>query len=190
MTNRLKFKSMKTKITLLAVLLFLGFNVSFAQDEECHTNLSIMSEYAKAKNYDAAYEPFMTLRKDCPKFSRAIYTYGEKVLNHKIKNSSGAEKIAFINDLVKMWEERAMYYASKTPKGEFAAKSCQLMYDNRKELGKSDAELYDCFDAAYNADKATFTNPKSLYTYFSLMVDLYDAGAKPCLLYTSPSPRD
>ena len=28
-------------------------------------------------------------------------------------------------------------------------------------------------------DKETFTNPKSLYTYFSLMVDLYDAGKKP-----------
>ena len=138
-----------------------------------------MSEYAKAKNYDAAYDSFMTLRKDCPKFSRAIYTYGEKILDHKIDKSSGAEKVAFINDLIKMWEERGMYFASKTPKGEFSAKACQLMYDNRKELGKSDAELYECFDAAYNADKTTFTNPKSLYTYFSLMVDLYDAGAKP-----------
>ena len=27
--------------------------------------------------------------------------------------------------------------------------------------------------------KDTFTNPKSLYTYFSLMVDLYDAKKKP-----------
>ena len=178
MTNRLKLRTMKTKITLLAVSLFLGFNVTFAQNEECATNLSIMSEYAKAKNYDAAYDTFMTLRKDCPKYSRAIYTYGEKILNHKIKKSSGAEKTAFINDLVKMWDQRAEHYASKTPKGEFAAKSCQLMYDNKKELGKTDAELYDCFDAAYNADKATFTNPKSLYTYFSLMVDLYDAKQK------------
>ena len=31
----------------------------------------------------------------------------------------------------------------------------------------------------YTNDKASFTNPKSLYTYFSLMVDLYDAGKKP-----------
>lgn len=179
MTNRLKLRTMKTKITLLAVLLFLGFNVSFAQNEECANNLSIMSEYAKAKNYDAAYDTFKKLLKDCPKYSRAIYTYGEKILDHKIEKSSGAEKVTFINDLIKMWDQRAMHYASKTPKGEFAAKACQLIYDNRKELGKTDAELYECFDSAYNADKATFTNPKSLYTYFSLMVDLFDAGAKP-----------
>jgi len=170
---------MKTKITLIALALFLGFNVSFGQNEEAMTQLSIMSEYAKAKNYDAAYESFMKLRKDSPKFNRAIYKDGEKILKHKIKNSSGTEKVAFINDLLKMWDQRAANFASKTPKGEYAAKACQLMYDHRKELNKTDAELYDCFDAAYNGDKATFTNPKSLYTYFSLMVDLFDAGKKP-----------
>ncbi len=45
-------------------------------------------------------------------------------------------------------------------------------------LNKTDEELYNCFDAAFEADRATFTNPKSLYTYFSLMVDLYDAKKK------------
>src|SRR5690606_21341781 len=54
-----------------------------------------------------------------------------------------------------------------------------LMYEYKDALGKTNAELYDCFDAAYKADKATFTHPQSLYTYFSLMVDLYDAGTKP-----------
>ena len=170
---------MKTKITLITLALFLGFNVSFAQDEECMTQLSIMSEYAKSKNYDSAYEPFMKLRKDCPKFNRAIYKYGEKILDHKIDKSTGAEKVAFINDLMKMWDERAVHFASKTPKGQYAAKACQLMYDYRKELNKTDNELYDCFDAAFNGDNATFTNPKSLYTYFSLMVDLFDAKKKP-----------
>ena len=170
---------MKTKITLIALALFLGFNFGYAQNEEAMTQLSIMSEYAKAKNYDSAYESFMKLRKDSPKFNRAIYKDGEKILKHKIKNASGAEKVGFVNDLLKMWEERAQHFASKTPKGEYAAKACQLMYDHRKELNKTDVELYDCFDAAYNGDKATFTNPKSLYTYFSLMVDLFDAGKKP-----------
>ncbi|WP_194768835.1 hypothetical protein [Tamlana sp. I1] len=170
---------MKTKITLLA-LLFIGLNVGFAQqDEECINKLSIFHEYVKAKNYDAAYEPWMAVRNKCPKFNNAIYIDGEKILNHKIDNSAGAEKVAFINDLRKLWDERALHFASKTPKGEYAAKSCQLMYDNRADLKKTDEELYKCFDDAYHLDKATFTNPKSLYTYFSLMVDLYDAGKKP-----------
>lgn len=53
------------------------------------------------------------------------------------------------------------------------------MYDNKSGLNKNNGELYNCFDAAYTADAKTFTNPKSLYTYFSLMVDLYDGGQKP-----------
>lgn len=171
---------MKTRITLVLTLLFFVGNISFAQqDEECMTKLSIFHEYVKAKNYDAAYQPWMDVRNKCPRFNNAIYIDGEKILKYKIKNSTGAEKIAFIEDLMKLWQQRQENFASKTPKGQYAAQTCQLMYNNRDILKKTDAELYDCFDAAYKLDKKTFTNPKSLYTYFSLMVDLYDAGKKP-----------
>jgi len=172
---------MKAKITLLLLALFLSTNLITAQEshEEDMATLSIMTEYAKAKNYDAAYGPFMQIRERNPKFSRAIYVYGERILDHKIEISSGSEKIAFINDLVKAWKERQTYYASKTPKGQYMAKASQLQYDYRKELNKTDEYLYDSFDTAYKVDVTTFTNPKSLYTYFSLMVDLYDAGKRP-----------
>ena len=170
-------KIMKTKITLLLAVLFISFT-SFAQNEEDLNTLSIFTEYAKAKNYDAAYGPWMELRQRNPKFNRAIYTYGEKILKHKIKNSSGAEQVAFVNDLVKMWDERLQYYASKTPKGDYMSKSCQLQYDYRKALGLSDAQLFACFDNAYKTDAKTFTNPKALYTYFKLAVNLYDAEQK------------
>jgi len=177
-TNNIKIKIMKTKITLIFALL-LGLNVGFAQsNEECTIKLSLMTESAKAKNYEAAYEPFMALRKDCPKFNRAIYTYGEKILKHKIKNSSGTEKTAFINDLIKMYDERMLNFASKSPKGEFLSKQCQLRYDNKDALGLSDEQLFDCFDAAYKADKDSFKSAKSLYVYFKLTVNLFDSGKK------------
>jgi len=171
---------MKQKITLLFSILFLGFNLGFSQEnEEDLTTLSIMSEYAKAKNYEAAYKPFMELRQRNPKYNRAIFTHGEDILKYKIENSSGTEKVAFINDLVKMWGERTEHFPAFTEKGKYAAMACQLMYEHREALGKTNLELYECFDAAYKTDKATFTHPQSLYTYFSLMVDLYDEKAKP-----------
>lgn len=171
---------MKTKITLL-LMLFIGFNLALAQDsnEQDLATLSIFDQYAKAKNYDAAYAPWMELRQRNPKFSRAIYSHGEKILDYKIKKFTGSEKVAFIKDLVKLWDERQKYFASKTPKGKYMAKACQLQYDYKKDLNITVEYLYNCFDDAYKADTATFTNPKSLYTYFSLMVDLYDAGKKP-----------
>jgi tetratricopeptide (TPR) repeat protein len=162
-------------------MLFLGLNLVVAQNtqEEDIATLSMFDQYAKAKNYDAAYGPWMELRTRNPNFSRAIYVHGENILEYKIEKSTGSEKVAFIKDLVKLWEERQMYFASKTPKGQYMAKACQLQYDHRKELNMTDVDLYNCFDTAYKADTATFTSPKSLYTYFSLMVDLYDAGKKP-----------
>ncbi|RAJ15112.1 hypothetical protein LY08_01463 [Olleya aquimaris] len=178
MTNSIKFKIMKTKITLLIALMF-GLNVGFAQsNEECMTKLSLMTESAKAKNYEAAYQPFMDLRKDCPKYNKAIYVYGEKILNHYIDKSSGAEKVAYINDLIKMFDERMANFASESPAGEYLTEQCQLKYDNKAALGLSDQDLYNCFDAAYNTDKENFKNAKSLYVYFKLMVSLYDSGNK------------
>lgn len=171
---------MKTKITFL-VFLFLGLNSVIAQssNEEDLVTLSIFSEYAKSKNYEAAYGPWMELRERNPKFNKAIYVYGEKILDHKIEKSTGSEKVAFIKDLVKLWDERQKHFASKTPKGQYMAKACQLQYDNSKELNLTDEDLYNCFDTAYKTDAKTFVNPKNLYTYFSLMVDLYDVGKKP-----------
>jgi len=168
-------------------MFFLGFNATNAQSsqEEDMNTLSIFSEYAKAKNYDAAYGPWMELRQRNPKFNRAIFTYGERILNHKIKNSSGADKVGFVKDLVNMWGERRVHFASKTPEGEFLAKACQLQYDYKDELQMTDSQLYDCFDNAFKTDAETFKNPKSLYTYFKLMVSLYDAGKKPAeVLFT------
>ncbi len=171
---------MKTKITILIAFLFLSFNVSFAQDNaECITKLSVFHEFAKSKNYGAAYEPWSEVRSKCPNLNLAIYTDGEKILKDKLKTATGTEKTALINDLVSLWEKRAELYPAKTKKGEFAAKACQLKFDNKDLLGLKDTELYDCFDAAYQSDEATFTSPKSLYAYFSLMVNLFDAGAKP-----------
>ena len=171
---------MKTRITFLLAFLFFVSNLSVAQqDEECMTKLSIFHEYVKAKNFDAAYDSWMDVRTKCPKFNNAIYIDGEKILEYKIeKIAAGEGKITLIQDLVKLWGEREENFPNKTADGEYAANACQLMYDNKELLKKTDLELYECFDAAYKLDKATFTNPKSLYTYFSLMVDLYDAGKK------------
>ena len=64
---------------MLAALL-VSFNFGFAQqDEECMNNLSIFNSYVKSKKYDDAYEPWMKLKDKCPKLSRAIYQYGERI---------------------------------------------------------------------------------------------------------------
>ncbi len=68
---------MKKLFSLLCLLMF--FTSSYTQQNEDDINsLSIFSEYAKAKNYDAAYAPWMELRNRNPKFNSAIYSLGRK----------------------------------------------------------------------------------------------------------------
>ena len=182
MTNDIKLNIMKTKITILLTVLFFSFNFVAVQaqpNQEDMNTLSIFSEYAKAKNYDAAYTPWMELRQRNPKFNRAIYTYGERILKHKIDKASGAEKVGFINDLLKLWDERLEYFEAKTKNGDLLSDKAQLMYDYKSELGTTNKAIYDAFDHAYKEDEATFTNPKALYTYFSVLVDLHNAGGAP-----------
>ena len=120
----------------------------------------------------------MELRERSPKFNSAIYVYGERILKHKIKNSTSEEKVNYLNDLLKLWEEKREHFPDKTPLGDILAKSAQLQYDNKNDFGLSNSEIYSNFDRAYNEDLSSFNNPKNLYTYFKLIVQLYDENLK------------
>jgi len=63
------------------LLLLISANAFSQANEQDINALSIFSEYVKAKNYDAAFEPWMELRERSPKFNSAIYVYGERILN-------------------------------------------------------------------------------------------------------------
>jgi len=166
------------KLFGFTLLLMISLNTFSQANEEDINALSIFSEYVKAKNYDAAFEPWMELRERSPKFNSAIYVYGERILKHKIKNSQSDEKVNFINDLLKLWEEKREHFPQKTPLGDILAKSAQLEFDYKQELGLTSSEIYASFDIAYNEDLTSFNNPKNLYTYFKLLVQLYDNNLK------------
>lgn len=167
---------MKMKISLMTLIALITFNLGIAQqNENCMNNLSIFDSYAKNKKYDDAYEPWMAVRQECPKFNRAIYVRGKAILKHKINNSTGAEKVAFIKDNLLLLDQYHEHYASKYPKGKYLGEKAQLSYDFQKELGLNHEQLYKMFDDGFTQDLPNFRNPKWLYTYFSLAVKLYDA---------------
>ncbi|PHQ28161.1 MAG: hypothetical protein COA80_18765 [Leeuwenhoekiella sp.] len=165
---------MKTKFKLLFIALVGAVSFASAQaTEECVTTMSIFSEHAKVKNYDAAYEPFMKLRKDCPTTSFALYQYGERILKYKIENSTGAEQKAFLDDLQKMYQEKKTHFASKTSQGEDISELALTMYENK--IGSTE-EQYEMFQKAWDTDRETFKNPKALYVFFNHAVSLQEAG--------------
>ena len=165
----------KYYLTAIAAVLSIGFSMAQAQNPECMTNLSIYAEHAKVKNYDAAYEPWKMVYESCPDINKANFSYGEKILKHKIKNSSGSDKDGYIQDLLELYDNSRKYFAAKYPPAEIAIDKALLMYDNKMA---SESQLYDMLGAAFKEDKTHFKNPKALYLYFSTLVDLHEAGSK------------
>ena len=167
--------TMKLRVTLLLVALFTVFGANAQQNAECMEKLSIFTEAAKVKNYDAAYEPWMFVRKTCPKLNNAIYVYGERILKDKLKKAPAGQKTAAVNALIALHKESMVNMPARFKKGKIEAKIGQLQFDNK--IG-TPIEQFNTFDAAYKADAKNFKNPKSLFTYFKLMVGLYDAKQK------------
>ncbi|GGD89914.1 hypothetical protein GCM10011312_12240 [Planktosalinus lacus] len=167
---------MKIKATLLLFSFFLVSNATVANtNEECVITLTLFTDAAKVENYTEAYPHLQNLRRDCPDFHLSMYQYGERLYKHRIENAEEDQKMAEYNEYKKLYRERLQYFPEKTKEGTMLADFAQVMFDNR--IGTA-MDMFDAFDAAYKKDKENFTSPKSLYTYFSLAVDLQAAGKK------------
>ena len=88
-------------------------NVGAQSNENCNQNLSIFAESAKVKNYEAAYEPWMAVRNECPSLNVAIYTYGERILKSRLKKAEGAAKLAEAQDLMKLYDQWIQNFPTK-----------------------------------------------------------------------------
>ena len=169
---------MMRKLCILALVL-MGFYQApvLAQDiNVCMQDLSIFAESAKVKNYKAAFEPWMRVRKDCPSINVAIYSYGERILKDYIKNGTSEEQEASKEDLIKLYDEWVENFPKKRNKsviGDIISKKAQALLDYKLADLKV---IYNTFDQAYKQDAASFTNPKLLYNYFKTLYDRYKAG--------------
>ncbi|MBU2995475.1 hypothetical protein KO500_03480 [Cellulophaga baltica] len=163
----------KFYIVAIATLGFLGF--ANAQNPECNTNLSVYAEHVKVKNYEAAYTPWKMVYDNCPALNKANFVYGEKILKYKIGKATGADKTAFTNDLMALYDASRVHFPTKFDEADVLIDKALLM--NKEKLG-SDQEIYDILHKAFTEDKENFSNPQALYLYFSLLVDLHKAGAK------------
>ena len=174
---------MKIKMNIPKFLFYFVLTFPFFQlqsqnsSEDCRENLSIFAESAKIKNYQAAYEPWMSVRTNCPKYSLATFQYGELILKDFIKNSSSEqEKMNYVDDLLKLYDEWAANFPIRkgvNQIGKIYSSKGQAMIDNNIE---DKLKIYQTFEYAYNNDINSFSNPKSLAYYFQTAYDLYKMG--------------
>jgi tetratricopeptide (TPR) repeat protein len=163
--------------SFLYITLFLFCINNFSQSkEECFSNLSIFAEYAKVKNYDAAYQPWLLVKADCPDLNPAIYVYGERILKDFIKKSTGNDKDVYMQDLLNLYDQWLKYFSKSkngnTQVGKILAIKAQSMISLK--LG-DDKEVYAIYNEAFTKDPTSFKSPKGLYNYFKIYFNLYKA---------------
>ncbi|MBN09703.1 MAG: hypothetical protein CMC79_04965 [Flavobacteriaceae bacterium] len=165
----------------IKIICFLSFGFIYGQSDdekivECKQNLSIFSESAKIKNYDAAYDTWKAVLEACPDLHLAIYTYGEKILKHKIKTAQVSDKKAITENLLSLYDKWLIYFPKKrgvSRVGSILSTKAQALIDYKMA---DNATIYDVFDQAYKKDVSSFTNPKGLYNYFDTLYKLYKSG--------------
>ena len=138
-------------LTALMVGLFASLGAQAqdcTQNEEMRQKLSIFSEYAKARNYNEAYPVWKEVYTGCPKLHYAVFAYGERILQDKIKNSTGSAKEAFVKELLELYTNYNKIFASRLSANE---KALYLYFSELVTLHeKGKRELQEVFDAYDN----------------------------------------
>jgi len=127
--------------------------------EKCKTNLSIFYEYAKSKNYDAAYQPWLWCMDNCPKGSKSLYTYGLKIANHRLQKSSPADKDKAIALVKRVFEQRIKQYPDHL--GKVYSDYAQFVQAN----GGSKDQVFNLLQKAFKTDPSGM-GIRSIYQYF------------------------
>jgi len=150
---------------IISFVMLIGLQSISAQNkygndvEKCKTNLSIFYEYAKAKNYDAAYEPWLWCMDNCPKGSKTLYTYGLKISKSRLKKATPATKSDALALVKRVFDQRITQFPDNL--GKVYSDYAQFV---EKSGGSKDA-VFDFLQKAFKSDPSGM-GIRSIYQYF------------------------
>ena len=84
--------------------------------EECMTNASLFSEYARAKQYAEAYEPWLQVYTTCPSYNKAIYSQGAKIMEWKYTQATTDEERNEIRQIIMQIHDKRIKWFGDDPK--------------------------------------------------------------------------
>jgi hypothetical protein len=142
-----------------------------AQDFNCADNVKALETKVKETSWDDAALLLTDLRKQCPKSDIKVYTYGEKILKYKIEAAQPEDQKGLVQDLVSLYTQQENNFANTGG----AVKKALLL--KKSGLAKDD-EVYKMLDAAFTADKHSFTDYNAFSEYFNMYLARYEAKDK------------
>ncbi|AZQ43621.1 hypothetical protein [Nonlabens ponticola] len=163
---------MKTRNLLVAATAVFSFAFAEAQQaDDCNVMLQIFAENAKARNYDEAYKQLDPLVKQCPTASAAIYQYGERIYEHRLRKNIGTEA-ENAKGLLDMLHGQVDRFPDKINVPKKNMEIARTMY--KYKIG-SDDEQYKMLENEFMNNPDEFTDPNAMITYFTLAEKRYEA---------------
>ncbi len=144
---------------------FFRHGPSFAQETKdtpvrnCKNMVLAFYNYAKAKDYINAYEPWLESFKKCPASSKVIYKYGLKIVEDRYQKSLGTQKKIESALIDSIYAQRVQYFPDNLGK---VYSDWATSLENR---GASKKQVFKQLELAFQADPAQMSI-KNIAKYF------------------------
>jgi tetratricopeptide (TPR) repeat protein len=136
----------------------------------CISNVSLYQEFYKQKAYTDCYEPWRQIILHCPRFSKAVYQRGERIMDAMIKSATtDEERQAYLKELMDMYDTRIANF------GEEAKVLCMKATTLSQYNPKAVKEIYEIYDAAVKAN-VNEIDENYITLFFKATVDYVQAG--------------
>tara|TARA_B100001250_G_scaffold414039_1_gene450351 strand:+ start:3685 stop:5148 length:1464 start_codon:yes stop_codon:yes gene_type:complete len=131
---------------------------------QCEEKLTIYNEFYKQKSYESALSSWFYLFLNSPKRTKNIYIHGVTMYKSFIKNETdSANREVLINNLLKIYDQRNMYYPGQ--EGKVLGLKGSDLYKYRKQDLKSLQEAYDILRQSIEIDQEN-SQARALNYYF------------------------
>ena len=155
---------------ILLVLSLLIFEKAFSQDkygenpEMCKEKLSEFYEYARTKDYEYAYQPWLWVFENCPKGSKNIYKYGLQIIEDRYNKSDGDQKEIEAKLIDSIYLKRIEHFPDNLGK---VYSDWAIWLEQR---GATSDEIFKKLELAFTSDPAQMSI-KNLAKYFQSVTD-------------------
>ena len=120
---------------------------SIADSVSCFQNYNIMGSYYQSKDYAEAYDAWKALYETCPSANIRIYTYGDNIIEAKIKETNDdAAKNVLILELLALYDAFALHFPEE--KANAMSSKAYHFYDYYKKDADSISKAVVMFDEA------------------------------------------
>lgn len=120
---------------------------SIADSVSCFQNYNIMGSYYQSMDYAEAYDAWKALYETCPSANIRIYTYGDNIIEAKIKETNDdAAKNVLIQELLALYDAFALHFPEE--KANAMSSKAYHFYNYYKKDADSISKAVVMFDEA------------------------------------------